>query len=55
MGKGMMALEQMLHSMEQPLTAHFWPDGRHEILNDHCRDQVLDALEQWLEPLALKG
>ena len=55
MGKGMMALEQVLHTMEQPLTAHFWPEGRHEILNDHCRDQVLDAMSQWLEPLALKG
>ena len=55
MGKGMMALEQVLHTMEQPLTAHFWPEGRHEILNDHCGDQVLDAMSQWLEPLALKG
>ena len=55
MGKGMMALEQVLHAMEQPLTTHFWPEGRHEILNDHCRDQVLDALSQWLAPLALKG
>lgn len=48
MGKGMMALESILHAMEQPVEAHFWPEGRHEILNDHCRDEVQETLSGWL-------
>lgn len=50
-GKGMMALEKVLHAMEQPLTTHFWPEGRHEILNDHCRDEVHQAITEWLGSL----
>lgn len=48
MGKGMMALESVLHAMEQPVEAHFWPDGRHEILNDQCRDEVQKVISSWL-------
>ncbi len=51
MGKGMMALENVLHAMEQPVKAHFWPEGRHEILNDQCRDDVHQAVGEWLERL----
>ncbi|EKF73007.1 alpha/beta hydrolase [Alcanivorax hongdengensis A-11-3] len=47
-GRGMMALEKVLHAMEQPVTAHFWDQGRHEILNDTCRDEVLAAITEWL-------
>ncbi|MQX53741.1 alpha/beta fold hydrolase [Alcanivorax sediminis] len=48
MGKGMMALENVLHAMEQPVEAHFWPEGRHEILNDLCRDEVQGVIASWL-------
>lgn len=48
MGKGMMALESVLHAMEQPVEAHFWPEGRHEILNDCCRDEVQEVIAGWL-------
>ena len=48
MGKGMMALESVMHAMEQPVQAHFWPEGRHEILNDRCRDEVQDVIANWL-------
>ncbi|MGK0393584.1 MAG: hydrolase [Alcanivorax borkumensis] len=47
-GKGMMALEKVLHAMKQPLQTHFWPEGRHEILNDHCRAEVEQAIIDWL-------
>lgn len=50
-GKGMMALEAVLHAMEQPTRAHFWPNGRHEILNDACRDEVHQAIGEWLSDL----
>ncbi len=49
MGKGMMALENVLHAMEQPVEAHFWPAGRHEILNDLCQNEVQGVISQWLE------
>ena len=49
MGKGMMALENVLHAMEQPVKAHFAQGG--EILNDRCRDDVHQAVGEWLERL----
>ncbi len=49
MGKGMMALESVMHAMEQPVEAHFWPEGRHEILNDCCRDEVHQVMAEWLQ------
>lgn len=48
-GRGMMKLEEALHLRGLDVEAHFWPKGRHEILNDHCRPAVLNAIGHWLE------
>ena len=49
MGKGTAALEAAFEGMGQPLTAHFWETGRHEIHNDLCRPEVYGALSAWLQ------
>lgn len=50
-GKGMQALEGMLLAMEQPVSAQYWNEGRHELLNDCCREEVHQTLDNWLASL----
>lgn len=52
-GKGMPALYKALHRAGcGPLTFAEFAGGRHEILNDLCRDEVIEDIGDWL--LALK-
>jgi alpha-beta hydrolase superfamily lysophospholipase len=48
-GKGMPALYRALHKAGlADLTFGQFVDGRHEILNDLCRDEVLEEITGWL-------
>ncbi|MFN3714178.1 MAG: alpha/beta fold hydrolase [Alcanivoracaceae bacterium] len=48
-GKGMPALYKALHKAGlADLTFGLFVDGRHEILNDLCRDEVLEEIKIWL-------
>lgn len=48
--KGPRALEQHYRNAGlDDVAVRIWPDGRHELLNDLCRDEVTAALAEWFD------
>ena len=56
-GKGPTAVaEQYRRLGVKDVTLRLWPQGRHEMLNETNRDEVMDSVVQWLDAhLPTKG
>ena len=51
-GKGMLALYRAFHKyVDNKIQFSLYQGGRHEILNDYCREQVLEDVAEWLDGL----
>jgi alpha-beta hydrolase superfamily lysophospholipase len=49
-GKGVQQVaDQLVRRGVEDVTIRLWPDGRHEMLNETNRDEVMDELVAWLD------
>ena len=49
-GKGVQQVaDQLVRPGVEDVTIRLWPDGRHEMLNETNRDEVMDELVAWLD------
>lgn len=49
-GKGVLSLVEMYRSLElQDIEYRLYPDGRHEMLHETNRDEVMSDIVDWLD------
>lgn len=49
-GKGVLSLVEMYRSLElQDMEYRLYPDGRHEMLHETNRDEVMSDIVDWLD------
>ncbi len=55
MAENVLVLEDQLRARGLDVEAHYYPDARHEVLNETNRDEVTRDLLQWIERVAARG